>query len=234
MARTFSTGTDCLHITSAVDIPFINGYRTISLWTYRSDDGDSNLGRSFQISSSSGFVIAVFNANGSRVKSQISYTSIPERFSNYPSLNVWHHWIWQWAMPATYDATAFVQVWVDGTQAHNGGSGGSGSPNANDWTSIHVGNTGGHTRSYDGRIAEFALWDRQLTTQQITTLANGRNPLDYKGDLVMYCPILGDDSPEPDLSGNGHDLVINGSIAQSGHPSVDPPTEIWGLPMGVS
>lgn len=51
----------------------------------------------------------------------------------------------------------------------------------------------------NGLIADAAMWNVVLSTQDIANLAAGLSPLEVRPDaLVAYWPLWGDDSPEPD------------------------------------
>jgi hypothetical protein len=67
---------------------------------------------------------------------------------------------------------------------------------------------------FDGRIAEVAMWNTVLGDDEIAALARGVNPLRIqKSAMRTYNPLWGISSPEPDMSGNGQELVVgNGSI----------------------
>ena len=53
---------------------------------------------------------------------------------------------------------------------------------------------------YDGAIAEFGMWNTDLSDGEIATLARAMRP-DFvrRASLIMYMPLLGNDSPENDL-----------------------------------
>jgi hypothetical protein len=68
----------------------------------------------------------------------------------------------------------------------------------------------------DGNIAEAAIWNVALTQAEISALATGALPVNVRPSaLVFYAPLLGGDSPEPDLSGGGRPLTVTGATSIS-------------------
>ncbi len=55
-----------------------------------------------------------------------------------------------------------------------------------------VGNRGDGTRTYPGRLAEFAIWDRILTPEEWAAIGAGVSPLSYRRSLVCYVPLVRD------------------------------------------
>jgi len=78
--------------------------------------------------------------------------------------------------------------------------------------------------SINGKAGCGGLWAAELTTNEITALANGAKPHEVQpASLKVYWPMWGS-SPEPDLSGNGNNGTVAGtSIADHfGGPYVHP------------
>jgi len=79
------------------------------------------------------------------------------------------------------------------------------------------------SRFYDGDIAHAAVWDIELTDDDIISLANGMCPLRLSADnLIFYMP-LGGQSPEPDIVGNN-----DGTLTSAPTVNEEPP-----IPFGV-
>lgn len=49
---------------------------------------------------------------------------------------------------------------------------------------------GDSLRNFDGKLAEFAIWDRILTTGEIAALAKGYSPAFFFTSLVEYLPLI--------------------------------------------
>lgn len=83
---------------------------------------------------------------------------------------------------------------------------------------------GNHTPTsalqFDGRIAEFAVWKKDIGAAGFRALAGGVSALLVCHEsLVFYMPLLGGNSPERDLVG-GLTGTITGSIPSAPHPRV--------------
>ena len=70
----------------------------------------------------------------------------------------------------------------------------------------------------NGRIAEAAVWNTDLTADEIASLGADRvSPLLIRPDnLIAYWPIIGRTSPEINLMGSGN-LTLGGSPATADH-----------------
>jgi hypothetical protein len=90
------------------------------------------------------------------------------------------------------------------------------------WTRIGVGSNPGGAAPINGRIAEAAFWDIDLTDAEILALARGVSPLLVRpANLAGYWPLVGRGA-EVDLIGNLA-LTITGTMAQAAHvPLWDP------------
>lgn len=63
----------------------------------------------------------------------------------------------------------------------------------------------GTFESFDGRVADWAIWSNILTQGEINALSTGVRPNRIRPDLLIcYLPLDGLQSPEPDFSGNGY------------------------------
>lgn len=73
----------------------------------------------------------------------------------------------------------------------------------------------------DGRISEVAIWSTDIGSAAFASLADGyAAPLVAPPKLlVVYFPLLGNSSPEPDLR-NSKSGTITGTIAKADHPRI--------------
>ncbi len=63
----------------------------------------------------------------------------------------------------------------------------------------------GPDRSFDGILRNAVIWNTILSANEASALNNGVNPFAIRpGNIVMNQPIWGNQSPEPDYSGNGN------------------------------
>lgn len=72
----------------------------------------------------------------------------------------------------------------------------------------------------DGRLAECAVWNADITTAGFEMLADGYSALFVRPEsLVFYITLLGNYSPEIDVI-NNKNVTINGTIAKAAHPRI--------------
>ncbi len=79
-------------------------------------------------------------------------------------------------------------------------------------------------RPIDGRIAEAALWNVALSTNEVIALAAGVPPSRIRpGDLLGYWPLFGVGADEPDYSGNGRTQIEQGTMTLGNHSPTQAP-----------
>ncbi len=195
--------------------------RTYSLWAYRRGDGGGGFGRMFDKRTAGPEVETLHNrsastANGdtymySRAFSGTSgFWTIPR-----PSANAWHH------LCVVYEAAAGNDpaIYVDGIQQSvtRTSSATSGSPSTNADPYV-IGNRGNDdARSWNGRLAEFAIWDELLSAGECSALARGASPASIRANkLVAYWPLWGSASPEPGLPGGS--VAVTGAVGADHAP----------------
>ena len=85
--------------------------------------------------------------------------------------------------------------------------------------------------AYNGRLAEFAVWDVALTDAEVLALAGGIPAWKVRPkNLVLYVPVWGLQSPEPDYGGSQNDLTVTGATPAN-HPPVTLFTPKWAATM---
>lgn len=119
----------------------------------------------------------------------------------------------------------FTFTWSTGGTAtlfFNGSSVSSGSKtwSANTGTHFYFGNaTSAGGRQLSGSIADIAIWNAPLAQGEVTALANGARPGSIRqGSLIGWWPLDGQQSPEPELSGNAKNATVTGTTSTSGPP----------------
>ncbi len=73
----------------------------------------------------------------------------------------------------------------------------------------------------DGKLAEWAMWDRALPDNEIVALSNSMHPI-LLNPNQLYLPMYGD-STEPDYSGQGWSITINGTPGVFSHVPLPQP-----------
>lgn len=75
-------------------------------------------------------------------------------------------------------------------------------------------------RSWDGRLAEFALWAGDIGAAGFAQLAKGLSALMVRPDLlVLYVPLRGNASPEIDII-SAKSPTVSGSLPKLDHPRI--------------
>lgn len=83
---------------------------------------------------------------------------------------------------------------------------------------LFIGNRQDGTRCFNGLEAEYARWNRILSAGEIALLSKGYAPRFIRSGLVLYSPLIGRASPEPDLFG-GKTGTVTGAVAAN-HPRI--------------
>jgi len=223
MARHLDSGVDCLHLL-ATSITTTGDARTLSAWVFRDGTGGSGLGRHFFLVDGANAEAVVFGT-GAVNRAQTIYATPTETENTRESLSVWTHVAYRWSYTDPVSGDSLIDLFLNGSNAgqvtNNAGAGAAAADGT--ITDVHFGNTSAHNRNFDGDLAEFALWGRELSDTEIADLALGMNPFAIPTDLVMYVPVYGAANPEPDLTGNSRTLTINGTVPDAAnHPTVDP------------
>lgn len=96
-------------------------------------------------------------------------------------------------------------------------------------TDLTIGSEASTGQYWDGRIAEVAKWNRVLTTEEAASLGKGFSPYFMKNGLLLYLPLLGRKTNEPDLR-FGITGSVDAGVTQIEHPRIIYP---YGDPTGV-
>lgn len=79
---------------------------------------------------------------------------------------------------------------------------------------------------YAGGLAECAVWNRVLTSDEIRALGRGFAPAFFPRGRVFYCPVDGRTSTEPNWAGTTHGTVTGATYLE--HPKVIyPNSRVW-------
>jgi len=90
-----------------------------------------------------------------------------------------------------------------------------------DFTSIGVLRRTTDTQFFSGLMAHCAIWITAIPDTMRSALANGVNPFAIRNDaLVMYAPINGLESPEPDYAGQNN-FTVTGTTKGATNPPVE-------------
>ena len=137
------------------------------------------------------------------------------------STNTWHH------ACAVFSSNSSRTIYLDGgNSATNTTTVGV---NTGSFVATTIGgfsNSGSIGQPCDGLIAEVAVWNGNLTSDDAASLASGISPTLVRPDiLVAYWPLIGSFDPEIDRHGK-YEMTVNGTTA-SDHPRIYMPTTTY-------
>lgn len=121
-----------------------------------------------------------------------------------------------------FRSTTSMELYIDGVSAS--GSSVSAQNIAANTDSLTIGTlfqAGGPTLLFDGELSECAMWDAELSIDEIKALANGVSPARIRRkNLKVHAPLWTTNSPTPDLSGSGDHLTLTASPTLASHGPV--------------
>ncbi|HEY8836497.1 MAG TPA: LamG domain-containing protein [Dehalococcoidia bacterium] len=131
--------------------------------------------------------------------------------------NTWNH------AALVAPSSGSTLLYLNGVKATDSGAG-AGSVSPNNFTVGRNDIVAGGNNYLTGRVAEAILWSDALTDVEISALASGAHHLRvHSKDIVLYWPLYGTGSPEPDLSGNGHNGTLTNAPTLANHAPVSAP-----------
>jgi hypothetical protein len=180
--------------------------RSYGVWAYRSDGG-SSIGRFFDKRTSSNQVeLLHHDSSVNLIVYERDYTIHRGRWT--AAINAANDWV---HIGVSYDAGDTANdaiVYFNGVSqvvTEFDAPAGARLTNSDPYC---VGNRGDGSRTYSGRLAEFAVWDRILTAEEWGAIGSGVSPLSLRRSLVCYVPLMRD---VVDLKG-GKPSVIGGAV----------------------
>ena len=220
MARGFDA-TDGVGSTDAIATTYTANATTQSwsIWVYRTGDSVSGNGRLWQ-KVSTGYRAFYEDVGTNKYTLEISWTTAGLWTIARPSASAWHHIL------ITYDGSSTANdpiIYVDGSSVTVTRSVAPTGSLITGSGAYYIGNENAGIRVWNGRLAEFGVWSRILSSGEATTLNGGFTPSCLPSGLVAYWPIQGTASPEPELiaAANG---TLTGTAAQT-HPTVKQPEQ---------
>ncbi len=219
MAGTFADGTDRIDTTLTAH----NDDRTYACWTYRSGDGGFGSGRIFAKYTDTTIETLFNSANSGGIylfRRDFNGGTNGEWTFPRPATSEWHH------VAMTYNSTSVSNdpvMYLDGVSQTVTEAVGPPVGTAETATEEYcIGNRTDAAASinWDGRLCEFAVWDRILTAGEIASIgADKYSPLFYPKDLVSYVPMIRD-LPKDLMRASG----TNTGVVVVEHPPIIYPT----------
>ena len=174
---------------------------TWSMWLLQTGNGGGNRGRI--INRGSGVITTEIynstNTNGRIVFEARRWTTTNGVWQLDTAIpqNQWVH------LCITYDGGSTANnplIFVDGSSAAlTETSTPAGTFTVTENATIDIGQVAGTNRTWAGRIAEVALWNRVVSADEVLTIMD-RSPIRAPAGLVLYVPIHGLHSPEPNYA----------------------------------
>lgn len=130
-----------------------------------------------------------------------------------------------WRLLSGCRVSGTMRVFVDGVLRATASSSG----NSNPASTLSIGRLGAAFPAYwIGDIAEVAFWQTVgLSDAEMAALGKGYSPrFIRRQSLTAYWPIIGNQSPEPDLR-NGYNATLNGPPTKTVHPRIIYPVGLW-------
>lgn len=206
--------------------------RTYAGWIWRNGTGGGGYGRILdkQQSGTGSNEILYYASSRSSITYWRQWSSGGEwHLATDPGTGAWYH------LAVRYDSGSTSNdpsMWVDGASSavtRDTAPSGSVVSSATSWC---VGNRDAdHARVWDGRLAEWGIWDTLLSDAQVIALAQGATPLHYRVNLVEYLPLL-----RTPLSPMRAHPTATGTAVQPHPPKVFavPSRRAWAVPAAVT
>jgi len=81
---------------------------------------------------------------------------------------------------------------------------------------------GSNRRTVDGKLAHATAWTAALSATHQEALGRGANPFIMRNDiLLVYTPLDGDESPEPNYADTAFQVTVDAAIKGSDNPPVE-------------
>ena len=156
---------------------------TVCVWTYRTGNGEADLGRIWDKSSHALFVMDTGTTYMFRVFSGFE----PDGFwrIDIPSANAWHHLCLAYDTGSTTNDPVVYYDGVSQTVTESQTPVGTYADSGNPW---NWGNDNGSTRTWTGSLASAALYNVLLTAGEVRTVMH-KGPQCVRRGLVGYWPL---------------------------------------------
>jgi len=160
-----------------------------------------------------------FQTGGETVTMGISGSNVQFRFTSPLSAGKWHHVVYTYNGGQAGSTSTAYQVFIDGVEASKFGGSGSGTLTLPAGSALWFGRNHGGTNHFGGSIANFRLFNRALTSDEIYQLYAYQKEYFGHGDLGMTFKAgrlgIGTSEPRAALDVRG-DLVVRGNFHSPG------------------
>ena len=129
--------------------------------------------------------------------------------------------VWQ-SVTSSYLAGNNLELWVDGVEDANSPTDVTTSTDSGLTTDLVIGALPAGGRVFSGFLSSIVWWDVELNDNEKIALANGVNPIAIRpNNIISLWPLWGNQSPEPDWSGNGNTGTNTGSVKGNDGPPME-------------
>lgn len=186
-----------------------NTLRTYFGWYWRTGDGENSLGRMWDKRNNGATEVELFyNDAGGNTYQFLRTWSTPGQWTiARPSTGAWH------PIGINYDSGSIANVpviYVDGAPVTVGALVPPLGTIVDNASSYWIGNRGDDTRTWDGKIAWWTVWNALLDADEHAALGAGVNPMAFRRDALVKCfPLFGQLSPEPCFVTGGTGAVVS-------------------------
>jgi len=221
MARTFGgVATDVIYIANYAAINSLTTL-SISVWTKRTGAGGSSLGRIVE-KTTGGWRLYNYDGAHKYEFNALRWATDGVWTFAHPAADEIHH------IGITYDFGDIANdpiAYVDGSPVAVVETAAPAGALSADTSNVYIGNSSSAARNWAGDLSEVAVWNRILTAGEIAMLADGFSPLFILNGLVLYVPMVGQLSPEPNyMSANSG--TVTGTVAVA-HPRIIYPADLF-------
>ena len=212
MSRSFATTSDSL--TSVNNVTALSTPISCAIWgKVTNSTGVGGSGNIWDFNASYGMAVN----NSSQISAELPGGGV----IGTSSLNTWFHAGWTALLNNTSQT---AQYYFNGTNSGSSTANMGGGLNTFQITA-GAGPFGGSING--GSLADFAIWTDILTLAEYQALSKGVRPYNIRPTkLLIYWPIDGIQSPEPDFSGKANNATVAGTARSFGPPFL-PFTPRW-------
>ena len=223
MARLFNGTSDFLSVADDATLDFANTDKiSISIWV-RPDTLGANrtIAAKGDAANSSNYGFRIDSTKDLLwfIRTTVSSWNIWESTSTTLfSTGTWSHVV----ITHTMGTGSSFKLYVDGVDSAGSWTTGTGNDTpAQNSGPLVVGRVRPGADFFDGRLAELAIWKGvALTLNEAIALTRGVRPERARPiDQKICLPILGQDDPEPDWTGNGNSATVTGAVVANHAPT---------------
>jgi hypothetical protein len=143
-----------------------------------------------------------------------------------PAANTYNTTTWNHLGITVNTSTGVAKAYLNGVLDATSGAAVATSSGSGTFVEVGYGTLGGAASYSGGLVADFAWWNVQLTALEFLALSRGVRPNRIARSNILWGPLDGKASPEPDLSGSANNFTLVGTSAAFG-PPIAPFTPRW-------